>query len=76
MKYYRVNADYDGKQYYKWDMRPGKQGRVRGTGLYMIANELLTERERNQYCNAAYFFTPVYISKRKVYHFFGARFEK
>ena len=72
MKYYRVLGWADGKQYYKWDKR--NAGYVRPTGLYMIANELLTEREKNMYCNHDKHYEVVEVPKNKTYWFFGARF--
>ena len=74
MKYYRVLGWADGCQYYKWDRRPNRYGYVRPTGLYMVANELLTEREKNMYCNHDKHYEVVEIPKNKTYWFFGARF--
>lgn len=73
MKYYRVLNWCDGNQYYKWDTR--KAGYVKPTGLYMITGELLTERERNKFCNHDKHFEVVEIPKNKTHWFFGARFE-
>lgn len=74
MKYYKVLAWADGRQYYKWDRRPNRYGYVRPTGLYMVANELLTEREKNMYCNHDKHYEVVEVPKNKTYWFFGARF--
>lgn len=74
MKYYRVLNWCDGKQFFRWSGR--YPGMVVGTGLYMISNELLTERERNKYCNHDKHFEVVEIPKSRVYWSFGARFEK
>lgn len=76
MKYYKVLEWADGSQYYKWDGRPNRYGYVRPTGKYMIENELLTEREKNAYCNHDKHYEVVEIPKNKTYWFFGARFAK
>jgi len=66
MKYYRVKPQYDQK------MQLNKQGKYAG---FYIANELYTEKEAaRQYLNPA-FMELVEISKKKIYWFFGARFE-
>lgn len=47
------------------------------TGNTLIENELLTEKERNtkfRYLSDAYF-TPVEISRKKIFFSFGVRFE-
>ena len=75
MKFYRVLSWCDGHQYYKWDGRPNRYGYVRPTGLYMISGELLTEKERNKFCNHDKHFEVVEVKKNNTHWFFGARFE-
>lgn len=74
MKYYRVKEWCDGHEFYKWDNR--KYGYVRQTGKYMVANELLTEREFWKYSNHKGHYEIVEIPKSRVYWSFGVRFEK
>lgn len=74
MKYYRVLTWADGRQYMKWNRK--KYGEVVGTGLYMISGELLTERERNKFCNHDKHFEMIELKKSEVYWAFGARFQK
>ena len=73
MMYYKVLSWCDGHQFYRWSKR--YPGMVVGAGKYMIENELLTERERNKYCNHDKHFIVVEVPKNRVYWSFGARFE-
>lgn len=75
MKYYKVREWCDGNEFYKWDGQKNRYGYVRQTGKYMIANELLTARERWQYSNHNGHFDVVEIPKNQVYFSFGARFQ-
>lgn len=70
MKYYRVKAEYDNRTRYKWNNR--KQGVPDGI---LVENELYTPAEFKKIANCPAWFDVVEISKRRVYRFFGARFE-
>lgn len=61
MKYYRVKKEFDNR-------------RKNNSDIY-IANELYTEKEAQKQNLNFNFLELVEISKRKVYFFFGARFE-
>lgn len=71
MIYYRVKPEYDNKTRYKWNNR----GQLVPTGI-LIGNELYTSCEFSKIANRKAFFTPIQVSKRKVYWSFGARFEQ
>lgn len=77
MVYYRVKPKYDN---YGRNKRM-KNGRLAYGGIF-IGNELYTEKEYNNLIQqyqfripASELFERVEISKRRVYWFFGARFE-
>ena len=71
--YFKVKREADGKMF-----RYG-----RGNSLFLIANELFTEREYKEYCirdNANRYSTPEGVerierTRNDVYWAFGARFE-
>lgn len=76
MRYYKVKASKDQKPIYS------KQGKYKG---FLIGNELYTGNELMKLVKdtgidfnkfIADCFYPVEISKKSVYWFFGARFEK
>lgn len=73
MKYYRVLRIADGCYFFKNDSK--RPGTVKNTYIPMIPGELLTEHEKNQYCNSNRFFELVEVKKNNTYWFFGARFE-
>ena len=70
MLYYKVKAAYDGTPKYmeKPDHRLNNVGEL-------IGGELYTPCERAKIMNGPWMFEEVNISKRKIYWFFGARFE-
>lgn len=70
MKYYRVKPQYDNKTRYTWNNH--KQGVSNGI---IIGNELYTPCEFARLAMCPAWFEVVEISKRKIYFFFGARFE-
>ena len=71
MIYYKVKPDFDGKRIFKWN---SNRDTAKTTDLFLIANELYTQSERNKIANADYFFNQVEVKKTKTYWFFGARF--
>lgn len=72
MIYYQVLPQFDQKHtIYKY-----KNNKPVWNGLFHIANELLTLREIEKYGYKMEYLTPVEVSKRDVYFFFGARFAK
>jgi hypothetical protein len=71
MLYYRVKAEYDNKVRYTWNNH--HQGVSNGI---LIGGELYTPKEYKKLANCPYWFDVVEVSKRKVYRFFGARFEQ
>lgn len=72
MMYYRVKADCDQRPKYEY---VGTTYKLKPRGI-LVGGELYTPAERQKIANADKFFEIVEISKRKVYWFFGARFEK
>ena len=62
MLYYRVKKEYD------------LVSRIDGSIL--IADELYTKKEKDRFCISNKAVSPVGISKKDVYFFFGARFER
>ena len=66
MTYYKVKSQYDQKPQFD------KRGKY--AGLY-IANELYTDKEVEKRNLNRAFLELVEVSKKKVYWFFGARFE-
>lgn len=79
MLYYRVRSCYDNRPRFKWcKSRPYKYH----AGIY-VGGELYTKKELEKEIEtttltetqAATMFYPVEISKRRVYWFFGCRFE-
>lgn len=71
MLYYRVKPQYDNKVRYTWNNH--RQGVSNGI---LVANELYTPSEFRKIANCPAWFEKVNISKRNIYFFFGARFEK
>ena len=71
MLYYKVKSQYDNKVRYTWNNR----GQGVSNGI-LIANELYTPGEFRKIANYPAWFEKVNISKRNIYFFFGARFEK
>lgn len=61
MTYYRVLPKYDNKRYNSSD--------------FVIANELYTEKEMEKYGIPYKYTEKINHSKKRVYFFFGARFE-
>lgn len=79
MIYYRVNPAFDNTVKYK---RMNNSKYLVNDGSILIGNELYTEKEYNRMIENYVFripveklFSRVEISKRRVYWFFGARFE-
>ena len=79
MVYYRVKPQYDNTPKYK---RMNNNKYLINDGSILIGNELYTEKEYNRMIKnyvfripAGKLFERVEISKRRVYWFFGARFE-
>ena len=73
MIYYRVKEWADGKPIYKY---VGKnRQKIRQTMLYLIENELFTQRELNKMANCLSCFELVEIPKNKIHYSFGVRFE-
>ena len=71
MLYYRVKPLYDNKKRYCWN----NHGQGVSNGI-LIANELYTPGEFRNIANCPAWFEKVNISKKNIYFFFGARFEK
>lgn len=71
MLYYKVKSQYDNKVRYTWN----NHGQGVSNGI-LIANELYTPGEFRKIANYPAWFEKVNISKRNIYFFFGARFEK
>ena len=61
MKYYRVKKEYHDKIV---------------KGVYLVKNELFTEREKNLYRVMDYCVEEVEVKKTETYFCFGARFSK
>lgn len=61
MTYYRILPKYDNKRYNNSD--------------FVVANELYTEREMEKYGIPYEYAEKINHSKKRVYFFFGARFE-
>lgn len=72
MLYYRVKPQYDNKKRYSRNYH----GQVVADGSILIANELYTPCEFAKLANCPAWFEKVNISKKNIYFFFGARFEK
>ena len=72
MLYYRVKPLYDNKKRYRWS----NHGQGVADGSILVANELYTPCEFAKLANCPAWFEKVNISKRNIYFFFGARFEK
>lgn len=70
MIYYRVKPEYDNKIRYIWNNK--HQG---VPNSILIAHELYTEKEFQKIANCPAWFEKVEISKKRIYFFFGARFE-
>ena len=70
MKYYRIKPQYDNKIRYTWNNH--HQGVSNGI---LIANELYTPKEYNKLAICPDWVELVEVSKKKIYWFFGARFE-
>lgn len=70
MKYYRVKPQYDNKTRYTWNSH--RQGVSNGI---LIANELYTHKEYSKLSICPDWVELVEVSKKKIYWFFGARFE-
>lgn len=71
MLYYKVKPQYDNKVRYTWN----NHGQGVSNGI-LVANELYTPGEFKKIANCQAWFEKVNISKRNIYLFFGARFEK
>ena len=71
MLYYRVKPQYDNKKRYSRN----SHGQCVSNGI-LIANELYTPGEFRKIANCPALFEKVNVSKRNIYFFFGARFEK
>ena len=71
MLYYRVKQQYDNKVRYTWN----NHGQGVSNGI-LIANELYTPGEFRKIANCPAWFEQINISKKNIYFFFGARFEK
>ena len=72
MLYYRVKPQYDNKKRYRWN----NHGQGVADGSILVANELYTPGEFRKIANCPAWFEKVNISKRNIFFFFGARFEK
>lgn len=72
MLYYKVLPQYDNKKRYRWN----NHGKVVADSSILVANELYTPCEFAKLANCPAWFEKVNISKRNIYFFFGARFEK
>ena len=72
MLYYKVLPQYDNKKRYRWN----NHGKGVADGSILVANELYTPGEFRKIANCPAWFEKVNISKKKIYFFFGARFEK
>ena len=72
MKYYKVLPQYDNKKRYRWN----NHGKGVADGSILVANELYTPCEFAKLANCPAWFEKVNISKKNIYFFFGARFEK
>ena len=70
MKYYRVLPQYDNRTLYKLN----NYKKAVPAGI-MIANELYTLKEYARFAMNPACFELVEISQKKIYWFFGARFE-
>ena len=71
MLYYSVKPLYDNKKRYRWN----NHGQGVSNGI-LISNELYTPGEFRKIANCPAWFEKVNISKKNIYFFFGARFEK
>lgn len=68
MQYYRVPDSLDGKEVYTG---------VKSIGhLAMAAGELWTAKECERYNLPISKFEPIELSRKRIYYFFGRRFEK
>ena len=72
MLYYMVKPQYDNKNRYRWN----NNGQGVADGSILVANELYTPCEFAKLANCPAWFEKVNISKKNIYFFFGARFEK
>lgn len=72
MLYYRVKPQYDNKKRYRWN----NHGKAVADGSILVADELYTPCEFAKLANCPAWFESVNISKKNIYFFFGARFEK
>lgn len=77
MLYYRVKDEFDNYTKYRFIGKNRNVFNIRKTDKsdILIGGELYTPREREKIANCDKFFDKVYISKRRVYFVFGARFE-
>lgn len=75
MIYYKVKAEHDNKTKWKYYGKGGFPYYIKEDGI-LIANELYTPKERERIANSNRYFEEVEVSKKKVYFFFGARFEQ
>lgn len=69
MKYYRVKTESADKYIFN-NCTNGKQN-----SIYLIKNELYTEKEKEKYGIPIYYLEEVDISMKNIYWSFGARFE-
>lgn len=69
MKYYRVNEKGEDRYIFR-HFTNGRQ-----SSIYLIKNELYTEKEREKEQIPFSYLEEVNISKKNIYWFFGARFE-
>lgn len=69
MKYYRVKPEGADKYIFN-HFTNGKQN-----SIYLIKNELYTEKEKEKYNIPVSYLKEVNISMRNIYWSFGARFE-
>lgn len=70
MLYYKVKPNYDNAPKFKLT----NDHRAKPDGI-LVGNELYTPAERAKIANGSWFFDEVEISRKKIYWFFGARFE-
>lgn len=79
MKYYKVIQKYDNTDY--WKKRKGKTALY--WGGFIIGGELFTEKELKRFDAVRFrnrmhimqMVQPVFVSRKAVYWFFGARFD-
>ena len=71
MKYYKVKKEYDQRTIYKY------KGNYRIPFTFLVADELYTEKELEKIGirKDSRMFDAVEVSRKKIYWFFGCRFQ-